>query len=353
MLVSQWADARLRADVAAGRRPEPEYLRLESAMGVELLDWSRLGGSSGRHPAVSLRHALAGLRRAGDCDVIFSDGEHVGIPLALALRATRLPVAHLVLAHRLSAPAKRSFFTRLHADRGMTRILMHSRRQVDIARRELGIDEQRLAFVPYFADTAFWRPSDLPEESLIVAAGREHRDFLTLARACQIPGVRTFVAAGSLHSPDAQSSRPAVWPAGFEVRFAGYAELRMLYARASVVVVPLLETDFQAGVTSLLEAMAMGKAVVVSAANGHADIVRDGETGILVPPGDPDRLRSEIERLLANPEQRARLGRQARWAVERSYSLEAYVERLRQELVTAGETAELINNDARRRVRGS
>ena len=97
----------------------------------------------------------------------------------------------------------------------------------------------------------------------------------------------------------------------------------------------------------------MGKAVVVSAANGHADIVRDGETGILVPPGDPDRLRSEIERLLANPEQRARLGRQARWAVERSYSLEAYVERLRQELVTAGETAELINNDARRRVRGS
>jgi glycosyltransferase involved in cell wall biosynthesis len=353
MLVSQRADEQLRADVAAGRRPEPEYLRLESTLGVELLDWSRLGGSSRRHPAVSLRQALAGLRRAPSSDVIFSDGEHVGIPLALALRAARLPTPHVMLGHRLSAPSKRPFFTRLHADRGMTRILVHSRRQLEIASRELGIDERRLAFVPYFADTAFWHPFELPEEPLIVAAGREHRDYQTLALACQIPGVRTFVAAGSLHSPGARSSRPAAWPSGFEARFAGYEELRLLYARAAVVVVPLLETDFQAGITSLLEAMAMGKAVIVSAANGHADIVLDGETGILVPPGDPRRLRIEIERLLARPELRARLGRQARKAVERQYSLETYVESLRQEMVSAQESKALIGSDARAHVRGS
>jgi len=335
MLVSQRADARLRAEVAAGRRPEPEYLRLESELGVELLDWSRLGRSSARTPAVSVRHALAALGRAPRCDVIFSDGEHVGIPLALGLRSAHLKTTHVVLGHRLTAPSKRSFFTRLHADRGMTRILLHSRRQMELATLELGIDGSKLALVPYYADTAFWRPLNVPEERLIVAAGREHRDYSTLARACDIPEVNTFVAAGSLHSPGSHSTGPVEWPSGCEVRFAGYTELRDLYARAAVVVVPLLETDFQAGVTSLLEAMAMGKAVIVSAANGHAEIVQDGETGVLVPPGDAPRLRAEIERLLADGPERVRLGRAARELVERSYSLEGYVERLHQELVLA------------------
>ena len=88
--------------------------------------------------------------------------------------------------------------------------------------------------------------------------------------------------------------------------------------------VPVLNTDFQAGVTTLLEAMAMGKAVVVSATDGQRDIVEDGETGILVPPGNVLALREAVSNLLANPRERKRLGGNARHAVEARFSLDVY-----------------------------
>ena len=60
------------------------------------------------------------------------------------------------------------------------------------------------------------------------------------------------------------------------------------------------------------EAMAHGRPVVASAVGGLLDLVEDGVTGLLVPPGDVAALRSALERLLADPELRARLGAAAR-----------------------------------------
>ena len=56
------------------------------------------------------------------------------------------------------------------------------------------------------------------------------------------------------------------------------------------------------------EAMAHGRPVVASAVGGLLDLVEDGVTGLLVPPGDVAALRSALERLLADPELRARWG---------------------------------------------
>ena len=290
MLVSQRADARLRADVAAGRRPCPEYIRLEENHGVELLDWSRLARPvHQRTPASSLLHAASAARKVSGYHVVFSDGEHVGIPLSLFLRARRASAPHLVLAHHITTPAKRWVFKLLSAQRGMSRILLHSRRQVAIAEHELGIPRSKLAFVPYFADSAFWAPRSLPEEPLVVAAGREHRDYASLAAACAGMPERIAVAAGSLHSPRAPWRVPSTWPGNFDlVGILDRAGLRDLYARAMVVVIPVLPTDFQAGVTTLLEAMAMGKPVVVSATDGQRDIVEDGEL--------PESLRDVVEK---------------------------------------------------------
>jgi glycosyltransferase involved in cell wall biosynthesis len=60
-----------------------------------------------------------------------------------------------------------------------------------------------------------------------------------------------------------------------------------------------------------LEAAAAGRAVVASDTGGLPDIVVDGETGILVAPGDPHALRAALERLLSNPELRANMGARA------------------------------------------
>jgi glycosyltransferase involved in cell wall biosynthesis len=62
----------------------------------------------------------------------------------------------------------------------------------------------------------------------------------------------------------------------------------------------------------LLEAMGTSRPMIASRVGGMVDIVKDGETGLLVPPGDADALRQAMERLLANPELRARMGKAAR-----------------------------------------
>jgi glycosyltransferase involved in cell wall biosynthesis len=93
-------------------------------------------------------------------------------------------------------------------------------------------------------------------------------------------------------------------------------------------VVPLEETDFQAGITTILEAMAMGKAVVCSQTRGQTDVVIDDDNGIYVPPGDPVALRRAIERLLADPVEAERLGANGRRWVEQHADLDGYVAEL-------------------------
>jgi glycosyltransferase involved in cell wall biosynthesis len=329
MLVSASASTELRREVAAGERPRPEYLELERR-GVELLDWSRLPGHprarSARTSALQVAVALPRLRHL---DAVFSDGEHVGIPLALAMLATGAHTPHLMLGHHLTNGRKPSLVRRLRLGRRIDRIVLHSPRQLELARGELGVSGARLALDPFYADTDFWRPEPRTvEEPLILAAGREHRDYATLAEAWAGRPERVLVAAGSTHSPAATTRVPPRWPDTFDICVAGPRQLRDGYARASAVVVPVVESDFQAGVTVVLEAMAMGKAVVATAARGWADVIEDGVDGLLVPPGDPRALRAALTRVLEDESLRARLGRAARNAAVTRFSLPAYADRL-------------------------
>jgi len=91
--------------------------------------------------------------------------------------------------------------------------------------------------------------------------------------------------------------------------FVPHDELGELYDRAAVVVCP----SYREGLPlCVLEAMAHGKPVVASAVGGIPEVVENGVTGYLVEPGDVAGLRAAIERLLADPVLRRRLGRAAR-----------------------------------------
>ncbi len=91
--------------------------------------------------------------------------------------------------------------------------------------------------------------------------------------------------------------------------FVSREELERRYERAAIVVCPSISEGF--GVVCA-EAMAHGKPVVASAVGGLLGLVVDGETGLLVPPGDTVALRAAIERLLGDRELRHRLGQGAR-----------------------------------------
>jgi glycosyltransferase involved in cell wall biosynthesis len=269
-------------------------------------------------------------------DVVFSDGEHLGIPVALAMTALRIRTPHLVLGHHLSTPAKMFVFRWVRPYRRMDRILVHSANQVDIAAKRLPPLAERLRVVPYGVDTDFWSPQPIPEQGdLVVSAGREHRDYDSFLRA-RPDGARLFIADDSPHSPNARRREPDHWPGYVERRAVGRVDLRSMYAQAAIVVVPVIDTPLPFGITTILEAMSMGKAIVVSATEGLSGVVEDGVTGLLAPPGDGVALRTAIEELLANPEKRRELGRQARRAAIERFGLDVYVANLARHLHELG-----------------
>lgn len=104
------------------------------------------------------------------------------------------------------------------------------------------------------------------------------------------------------------------------VGFVRPGSLGAYYERAAVVACPSRREGY--GVAAR-EAMAYGRPVVATAVGGLVDAVEDGVTGLLVPPRDPTALRAALERLLADPELRGRLGRAAREKARRELSWEA------------------------------
>jgi len=105
--------------------------------------------------------------------------------------------------------------------------------------------------------------------------------------------------------------------------FVAHDELQRLYARAAVVVLPSHREGLP---LTVLEAMAHGRPVVASAVGGIPELVEDGVTGILVPPGDVGALRAALERLLDDPVLRRRMGRAGRRRVNELCSREDVAE---------------------------
>jgi glycosyltransferase involved in cell wall biosynthesis len=350
-----------------------DYASLSRALDATVLDYSQIERSRrARALAAVFGRAMAqawlAFCRRDQHDAILTDGEHVGIPLALLLKLARAPVAHITIGHRLSVRKKRLFFRWLRVHTHITRLVLHSRLQHAIAVDELRIPSEKLALVPYQVDTEFWRPLPVAEERLVCSAGLEFRDYPTLFRAVEGLDAKVVIGAASNWSRRANSARGVDRPPNVEVGSFDYEALRSLYARAAVVAVPLDDTDFQAGVTTILEAMAMGKAVVVTHSSGQSDVVQDRRTvtrgvrprprviglleemaldanvalepnGLYVLPGDHDALRRAIVYLLDHPDERARLGAAGRRTAEQLLTIEQFTDRMRSVIELACSTA--------------
>jgi glycosyltransferase involved in cell wall biosynthesis len=101
------------------------------------------------------------------------------------------------------------------------------------------------------------------------------------------------------------------------VRFLGYMpDVRPVLAAADLVVSPSLREGMQ---VSLIEAMAAARPIVATAVGGTPDAVADGETGLLVPPANPDALADAVIRLLGDRERMRRMGAAGRMRAEREF----------------------------------
>lgn len=203
--------------------------------------------------------------------------------------------------------------------------------------------------VPRFADAAGeegrhrlgW-PSSAP---VVLYVGRLVRDMglhTLLAAAPSMleaaPEARLLIvgANGDLR-PDAERLA-ALHPDRVALRVdVPEAELPLMYAAATLVVVPTLGHR-ACGSLAAAEAMAAGKPVVATRVGGIPEYVADDETGLLIPPDDPAALASAATALLRDRERLARFGAAGRARVEARFDAErtnAALERLFRSLVPA------------------
>jgi glycosyltransferase involved in cell wall biosynthesis len=354
LVLSARTDAAAHAAIAAGRWPRKDFFELArtldaDVLGLDTIDRGHVRRGVARLAGVATAQAVLAFAHRGGYDSIFSDGEHIGLPLAALLARTRNRPRHVSLGHLLSTRGKRLFARALRPADGLDFMLLHATTQQAAATR-LGLRAEQTRLIPYGVDTRFWSPrAATTTEPLICSAGLEYRDYGTLAAAVAGLPLRAVLAAGSRWSRHGGPGE-APFPANVEVTRLDYAALRDLYAAARFVVVPLHEVENQAGVTTILEAMAMGKAVIVSATRGQRDVLHGrlwtaagasarllgdprvfgaedgaGECGIYVPPGDAAALRAAICHMLYHPDEAARLGEAGRALAARCFSLDRYV----------------------------
>jgi glycosyltransferase involved in cell wall biosynthesis len=368
LVISAQPTPEQRVAIAAGSEPRRDYDALREALDAATLHpdaarATRIGALLARHAGAPLALAWAAFTRRHAYDVIYTDNEKVGLPLALLLalgqlldlgrRGPRRP-RYVMLTHYLT-PAKKRIWFRLGIARAVDALLVHSTAQYELATRELGVPAERVLRVPYFADERFWRapaaaatpvPAARP---MICSLGLEFRDYTTLLAAVRDLDVDVRISAGSHWSRHSAFDGSPELPPNVAVQSFSDAAPRDLYAAARFVVVPLRDVNNQAGITVILEAMAMGKAVIVTRNSGQTDVIRDWRPGAEVPgflrapgiaetlgqlptgcyvaPGDVAALRQAIAHLLEHPELAETLGRNGRRVVEEYFGLDAFARR--------------------------
>jgi glycosyltransferase involved in cell wall biosynthesis len=139
---------------------------------------------------------------------------------------------------------------------------------------------------------------------------------------------------------------------GVADRFSVVRHTEDIYSHLAALDLFVLPSLWEGLPYSLLEAMALRKAVVATRVGGVGEVVVPDETGILVPPRDAQALANAMIALLLNPARRATLGQCGRERVEQRFRREemiACVERLYHELRASSRRGRASPN-ARRRV---
>lgn len=321
---------------AHGLEPRRDYLEIAQQLSGELSGYKSFDGAwyrwiyqFERFLKLDLVEALSAAKNNDHYNIILSASEKIAIPLAAALYLKKQDVSHIMIGHKLSSVVKRNLFNLWPVHQTFAHVICLCRSQLDYAVNRLGIPESRVSFVYDKVDHNFFSPLNLDSDGYILAVGQEQRDYQALLKAVAGTNLKVIIVASSPWSthqqPELQQAPQVTW-----LQNISYQALRDLYAKARLVIVPLNDVDYAAGVNALLEAMAMGKPVVVTRTQGITDYVKDDETGRYVTPGSVEELKDAIFFLLNNPAVSKRLGANARQAVEETMNLDIYVKKIAQ-----------------------
>lgn len=293
----------------------------------------------------SLTATLAALVREAPFDVVHCHYGDIGLRYRVAARLWRAPLVVSFYGYDCSAyPRARGagVFAPVFADAdAVTSLSAH----MDARLLELGCPARLLRRVPLSVDPVAFAPA----EHAPTSRGAPVR-ILTVARLTEKKGVEFALRALALVGDEFHSiqydvlgdgplrhdleSLAASLGLGERVHFLGARNgegVRDALGNASLFVLPSVTAatgDQEGTPTVLLEAACCGLPVVSTTHAGIPDVVRDGESGVLVPERDPEALAGALRRLLRTPERWAEMGAAGRAFVERYHATGVVAARL-------------------------
>lgn len=183
-----------------------------------------------------------------------------------------------------------------------------------------GIPAEKCFFLHFPAGVP--KTTEVCQGDYVYSGGAAHRDWATLISALEhLPFPARLSIPEAMEMPDT----------GGRVQNLGLIspeEGRKLAGGAALVALAFVDTTLPSGPLVLLDAMAMGKAVVTSDVNGTRDYVIPGETALMVPPGDPNSLKQAIASLMSDPAACAEMGQRAQQDVRKRFTLDNFMAEL-------------------------
>lgn len=258
-------------------------------------------------------HLIGGLGgRLAGTQVVWHVRDHLSAPYLPSAAARAMRLAARVLPHRVVAVSES-----VARSVGRDASVVHQGVPLPELRSDRRDGPLRVGLVGRISP---WKGQDV----FLAAAARLAREF---------PDVEFVVAGAPLFGEEAfelelhRQARAA--PLAGRVTFLGFQEdVWEVYRDLDIVVHASTLPEPYGNV--VVEAMASRRPVVAAAAGGVLELVEDGRTGLLVPPGDVTALAAALAVLLRDPERRAALARAGREDVERRFSPERDAEAVAQ-----------------------
>jgi glycosyltransferase involved in cell wall biosynthesis len=313
--------------------PRVDYLEIARKIGGETLGYENHQGSWYKpirdienRLKIDIIEAFRTAKKFSEFSLYLSASEKSAIPLSFFMSALREDAPHILIGHHLSSIPKTRLYRYWKFREHVTHVICVSQAQADFAVTNMDFPDSNVDFLYDKVDHQFFRPDHNQDGDYILAIGQEQRDYQTLVNAIDGTGMQLVIVASS---PWSQfnleiTERPNVTL----VSKIPYTELRDLYNGAGIILVPLFENNYGAGLNTMLEAMAMGKPLIITKTMGIDNYIQHAETGLYSSPGNCDELRDHISKLWGDKKERDRLGSNARDVIMEQMNIDIYVEKI-------------------------
>lgn len=321
--------------------PGSDLAARAAADGLAVFDGCRFRG--GWHPLEFLREtrALAGFLRRFAADVVHSHGSPDCWRAALAVRKLRPRPRHVRTKHN-SYPVRGHLANRWLLRRGVDRLVVVAEALKPLLAGVLAPEEIEVLHAPvgerFFqpdaaAAAAFRAELGVPEQAPLVGVvarlvpDKGQPDVLRALAVLKdrFPEILA-VFAGDGSEYDRLLALARELGVERQARFLGpRADVPAITAALDVSV--LASTACDASSTVVKEALASGVPVVATEVGGIREILRDGETGLVVPPGAPERLAAAVAETLADRDRARRMARAGRQDMRERFSVQAFAAR--------------------------